>query len=52
MLPLKHEKDLEECKLKTGDTWDNDEIYFVVEELEKRFSKSFIYANVRLRRHS
>ena len=30
-------KDLEECKLKAGDTWDNDEIYFVVEELRKDF---------------
>ena len=28
-------KDLEQCKLKAGDTWDNDEIYFVVEELRK-----------------
>ncbi len=42
-------KDLEECKLKAGDTWDNDEIYFVIEELRKRFSGSFIYENVRLR---
>lgn len=31
-------KDLEQCKLKAGDTWDNDEIYFVVEELRKEFS--------------
>ena len=30
-------KDLEQCKLKAGDTWDNDEIYFVVEELRKDF---------------
>ena len=30
-------KDLEECKLKAGDTWDNDEVYFVVEELRKDF---------------
>ena len=30
-------KDLEQCKLKVGDTWDNDEIYFVVEELRKEF---------------
>ena len=30
-------KDLEQCKLKTGDTWDEDEIYFVVEELRKDF---------------
>ena len=30
-------KDLEECKLKAGDTWDNDEIYFVIEELRKDF---------------
>ena len=30
-------KDLEQCKLKAGDTWDNDEIYFVVEELRKEF---------------
>ena len=28
-------KDLEQCKLKAGDTWDNDEIYFVAEELRK-----------------
>lgn len=42
-------KDLEQCKLKAEDTWDNDEIYFVVEELRKDFG-SFIYANVRLRR--
>lgn len=28
---------LEQCKLKAGDTWDNDEIYFVVEELRKDF---------------
>ena len=26
-------KDLEQCKLKAGDTWDNDEIYYVIEEL-------------------
>ena len=30
-------KDLEQCKLKAEDTWDNDEIYFVVEELRKDF---------------
>jgi len=30
-------KDLEQCKLKTGDIWDEDEIYFVVEELRKDF---------------
>ena len=30
-------KELEQCKLKAGDTWDNDEIYFVVEELRKDF---------------
>ena len=30
-------KNLEQCKLKAGDTWDNDEIYFVVEELRKDF---------------
>lgn len=30
-------KDLGQCKLKAGDTWDNDEIYFVVEELRKDF---------------
>ncbi len=30
-------KDLERCKLKAGDAWDNDEIYFVVEELRKDF---------------
>ena len=29
--------DLERCKLKTGETWDEDEIYFVVEELRKDF---------------
>ena len=34
---FKTRKDLEECKLKAGDTWDNDEIYFVVEELRKDF---------------
>jgi len=28
-------KALEQCKLKAGDTWDNDEIYFVAEELRK-----------------
>lgn len=28
-------KDLEQCKLKAGDTWDDDEIYFVAEELRK-----------------
>ena len=31
-------KDLEQCKLKAGDTWDNDEIYFVVEEVRKYFT--------------
>ena len=30
-------KDLERCKLKAGNAWDNDEIYFVVEELRKDF---------------
>ena len=30
-------KDLELCKLRAGNTWDNDEIYFVVEELRKDF---------------
>ena len=30
-------KDIEQCKRKTGDTWDEDEIYFVVEELRKDF---------------
>ena len=30
-------KDLEQCKRKAGDTWDEDEIYFVVEELRKDF---------------
>ena len=30
-------KDLEQCKFKAGDSWDNDEIYFVVEELRKDF---------------
>lgn len=30
-------KDLERCKMKAGDAWDNDEIYFVVEELRKDF---------------
>lgn len=30
-------KDLEHCKLKAGYIWDNDEIYFVVEELRKDF---------------
>ena len=30
-------EDLERCKLKAGDTWDNDEIYFVIEELRKDF---------------
>ena len=30
-------KDLEQCKWKTGDTWDEDEIYFVVEELREDF---------------
>lgn len=30
-------KDLEQCKLKAGDAWDNNEIYFVVEELKKDF---------------
>ena len=30
-------KALEQCKLKAGDTWDNDEIYFVVEELRRDF---------------
>ena len=30
-------KDLEQCKSKAGDAWDNDEIYFVVEELRKDF---------------
>ena len=30
-------RDLEQCNLKTGDTWDEDEIYFVVEELRKDF---------------
>ena len=29
--------ELEQCKLKAGDSWDNDEIYFVVEELRKDF---------------
>ena len=31
-------KDLEHCKLKAGDIWDNDEIYFVVEKLRKDFA--------------
>ena len=30
-------KDLEHCKLKAGYIWDNDKIYFVVEELRKDF---------------
>ena len=30
-------KDLEHCKLKAGYIWNNDEIYFVVEELRKDF---------------
>ena len=28
-------KDLERCRLAAGDTWDDDEIYFVAEELRK-----------------
>lgn len=28
-------KDLERCRLATGDAWDDDEIYFVAEELRK-----------------
>ena len=28
-------KDLERCRLAAGDAWDNDEIYFVAEELRK-----------------
>ena len=32
-------KDLEQCKQKAGDTWDEDEIYFVVEELRKDFPR-------------
>ena len=30
-------KDLERCKLDAGDAWDDDEIYFVAEELRKDF---------------
>ena len=29
--------ELEKCKKSAGDEWDNDEIYFVVEELRKYF---------------
>ena len=28
-------KDLEQCRLVAGDAWDDDEIYFVAEELRK-----------------
>ena len=28
---------LEACKADAGDKWDDDEIYFVVDELQKRF---------------
>ena len=31
--------ELEKCKKSAGDEWDNDEIYFVVEELRKYFSE-------------
>lgn len=29
--------ELEKCKLEAGDDWDDDEIYFVVDELRKTF---------------
>ncbi len=30
---------LEECRAQTGDSWDEDEIYFVYEELKEKFPK-------------
>ena len=45
-------KDLERCRLAAGDAWDDEEIYFIAEELRKRFTGAFIYASIRLRRYS
>ena len=41
-------KDLERCRLAAGDAWDDEEIYFVAEELRKDLSG----ASIRLRRYS
>ena len=30
--------DLEKCKVDSGDDWDSDEIYFVIDDLKKFFS--------------
>ena len=41
-------KDLERCRLAAGDAWDDEEIYFVAEELRKDLPG----ASIRLRRYS